>query len=89
MFGLGNGDSDQGYGDIEYPIHTYAGTERLLIYEGGVYRGLERRPPLEVRPAAGARGAPPPLWHGTCIPSVEVGVLGCDHRRVNRCRRVP
>jgi hypothetical protein len=38
MFGLGNGDSDQGYGDIEYAIYTYAGTGRLLIYEGGVYR---------------------------------------------------
>ena len=38
MFGLGSGDTDQGYGDIEYAIYTYAGTGRLLVFEGGAYR---------------------------------------------------
>jgi len=38
MFGLGTGDTDQGYGDIDYAIYTYPGTGYLYIYEGGVYR---------------------------------------------------
>jgi hypothetical protein len=38
MFGLGNGDVDGGYGDIEYAIYTYPATARLLIYENGAYR---------------------------------------------------
>jgi hypothetical protein len=38
MFGLGSGDTDQGYADIEYAIYTCPGTGYLYIYEGGVYR---------------------------------------------------
>jgi len=38
MFGLGTGDSDQGYADIEYAVYTYPPTGSLYIYEGGVYR---------------------------------------------------
>jgi hypothetical protein len=37
-FGLGNGDSGQGYDDIEYAILTYAGTAQLYVLEGGTYR---------------------------------------------------
>ncbi len=39
MFGLGSGDTDQGYGDIEYAIYTYAATGDLLLFENGSYRG--------------------------------------------------
>ncbi len=39
MFGLGNGDTDQGYADIEYAVYTYAATGQLLLFENGVYRG--------------------------------------------------
>ncbi len=39
MFGLGNGDSDQGYTDIDYAFYTYPGTGQLMVYENGVYRG--------------------------------------------------
>jgi hypothetical protein len=38
MFGLGTGDTDQGFADIEHAIYTYPGTGSLYIYEGGVYR---------------------------------------------------
>jgi hypothetical protein len=38
MFGLGTGDSNQGYADLEYALYTYPGTGQLYIYEGGVYR---------------------------------------------------
>jgi hypothetical protein len=38
MFGLGNGDADQGYTDIEYGILTYPGTGQLYVLEAGVYR---------------------------------------------------
>jgi hypothetical protein len=38
MFGLGTGDSNQGYADIEYATYAYPGTGQLLVYEGGVYR---------------------------------------------------
>ncbi len=43
MFGLGNGDTDQGYADIEYAIYTYPATGQLYIYEGGVYRARRRQ----------------------------------------------
>jgi hypothetical protein len=39
MFGLGNGDTDQSYADIEYAIYTYATKGLLLVYEGGAGRG--------------------------------------------------
>jgi hypothetical protein len=38
MFGLGRGDSDQGYTDIEYAIFTYPGTGQLYVFEAGAYR---------------------------------------------------
>jgi hypothetical protein len=40
IFGLGNGDTDQGYADVEYGILTYPGKGgRLYVYEAGVCRG--------------------------------------------------
>jgi hypothetical protein len=39
MFGLGNGDTDQGYADIEYAFYTYPPTGQLMVFEKGVYRG--------------------------------------------------
>jgi hypothetical protein len=38
MFGLGHGDEDQGYGDIEYALYTRASKGLLYVFEGGVYR---------------------------------------------------
>jgi hypothetical protein len=38
MFGLGTGDTDQGYADIEHAVYTYPPTGQLYIYEAGVYR---------------------------------------------------
>jgi hypothetical protein len=38
VFGLGNGDSGQGYDDIEYAILTHAGTGQLYVFEAGAYR---------------------------------------------------
>ena len=39
MFGLGNGDTDQGYADIDFAFYTYPGTGQLMVYEKGAYRG--------------------------------------------------
>ena len=39
MFGLSNGDTDQGYADIDYAFYTYPPTGQLLVFEKGVYRG--------------------------------------------------
>ncbi len=39
MFGLSNGDTDQGYADIDFAFYTYPGTGQLLVYEKGTYRG--------------------------------------------------
>jgi hypothetical protein len=39
MCGLSNGDSDQGYADIDFALYTYPGTGQLLVYEKGTYRG--------------------------------------------------
>ena len=36
MFGLSNGDSGQGYADIDYAFYTYAATSQLWLYEKGV-----------------------------------------------------
>ena len=34
-----NGDTDQGYADIDYAFYTYPGTGQLMVFEKGVYRG--------------------------------------------------
>jgi uncharacterized repeat protein (TIGR01451 family) len=39
MFGLGNGDTDQGYADVDFAFYTYPPTGQILIYEKGVKRG--------------------------------------------------
>jgi uncharacterized repeat protein (TIGR01451 family) len=39
MFGLGSGDTDQGYADVDYAFYTYPGTGQLMVYEKGVQRG--------------------------------------------------
>jgi hypothetical protein len=39
MFGLSQGDDNQGYADIDFAFYTYPPTGRLMIYEKGVYRG--------------------------------------------------
>jgi hypothetical protein len=39
MFGLGNGDSDQGFADVDFAFYTHPGTGRLLVYEKGTSRG--------------------------------------------------
>ena len=39
MFGLSNGDTDQGYADIDFAFYTYPRTGQLMVYEKGVYRG--------------------------------------------------
>jgi hypothetical protein len=39
MFGLSNGDTDQGYADIDFAFYTYPGTGQLMVFEKGVYRG--------------------------------------------------
>ena len=39
MFGLANGDTDQGWADIDFALYTYAGNGKLQIYEKGTYRG--------------------------------------------------
>jgi hypothetical protein len=39
MFGLSNGDTDQGYADIDYAFYTYPGTGQLMVFENGAYRG--------------------------------------------------
>lgn len=38
MFGLNNGDANQGYADLDHAFYTYPPTGRLLIYENGVGR---------------------------------------------------
>jgi hypothetical protein len=38
VFGLGNGDSDQGLADVEHAILTHPGTGQLYVFEAGVYR---------------------------------------------------
>jgi hypothetical protein len=38
MFGLSNGDTDQGYADIDFAFYTYPATGRLLVVEKGVSR---------------------------------------------------
>jgi hypothetical protein len=39
MFGLGNGDVNQGFGDIEFAFYPYPDTGKLMVYEGGAFRG--------------------------------------------------
>ena len=39
MCGLANGDTDQGYADIDFALYTYPGNGRLYIFEKGTYRG--------------------------------------------------
>src|SRR5512141_1644638 len=39
MFGLANGDSNQGYADIDFAFYTYPPTGRLMVFENGVSRG--------------------------------------------------
>ena len=46
MFGLSNGDTDQGYADIDYAFYTYPATGQLLVYEKGV--GIGRAGPYAV-----------------------------------------
>jgi hypothetical protein len=38
MAGLSNGDTDQGYADIDFCLYTYEPTLRVLVYQGGSYR---------------------------------------------------
>lgn len=40
MFGLSNGDTDQGYADIDYAFYTYPPNGRLYVYENGTQRGF-------------------------------------------------
>jgi hypothetical protein len=39
MFGLSSGDTDQGYGDIDYAFYTYPPSGELMVFENGNYRG--------------------------------------------------
>jgi hypothetical protein len=39
MFGLSQGDTDQGYADVDFAFYTYPPTGRLMVYEKGAYRG--------------------------------------------------
>ncbi|MDQ5823766.1 MAG: S-layer homology domain-containing protein [Chloroflexota bacterium] len=39
MAGLGNGDTNATYGDIEYALHLQSGTNNVIVFEAGQYRG--------------------------------------------------
>ena len=56
MFGLSNGDTDQGYADIDFAFYTYPGTGQLMVYEKGVYRG--RSAPTPPATSCASRSTP-------------------------------
>jgi hypothetical protein len=38
MFGLSQGDPDQGYADLDFAFYTYPPTGQLMVFENGVWR---------------------------------------------------
>ena len=38
MFGLSNGDTDQGYADIDFAFYSYPPSGQLMVFENGAFR---------------------------------------------------